>query len=130
MKGFQSLLEQPGSELTEDRIVRERVLPQLVKALNYPPLYGQVLTNILICLRKPGIVAAEEFQRKMWDGMRILFTAKEIPIEAVLDLLRNLDMLMELTEATQINEVGISYGTAGTRARELGGSFGYVCWVQ
>ncbi|CAD7958230.1 unnamed protein product [Amoebophrya sp. A120] len=105
LKGFKNLLEQPASALTADRILRERVLPQLVRALNYPPLYGHVLQCILVCLKRPNLLTPEQFQEKVWPGMRALFSAKEIPIEAVTDLIRNLDLIMQLTATSEANAI-------------------------
>ncbi|CAD7965392.1 unnamed protein product [Amoebophrya sp. A25] len=105
LKGFRNLLEQPESALTSARILKERVLPQLTRALNYPPLYGHVLHCVLVCLRKPNLLTPEEFMARCWNGMRTLFSAKEIPIEAVTDLVKNLDLLMGLVDSTQAQQV-------------------------
>eukprot|EP00922_Rhytidocystis_sp_ex-Travisia-forbesii_P050926 GHVS01075640.1.p1 GENE.GHVS01075640.1~~GHVS01075640.1.p1 ORF type:complete len:894 (-),score=145.23 GHVS01075640.1:1631-4312(-) len=93
LQGLTRLLED-NEDFDDTRLLRERVLTPLVDVLPYSNLYPHVLPNLFLVLKK--VTNPKHFQEAVWPSFRPLLTAKEIQIESVLMIIRELDFILTL----------------------------------
>jgi len=105
LRGLPKLLQDAGSPLMGQRVLRERVLPRLCGALMFPGLYGVVVPIIINTLKRDKVSDCAHFQSRIWPSMKPLFSAKEIPIECVTLFLKELDLLVSLAAMDQTQAV-------------------------
>ena len=84
------------------KILKTRIMPRLLANLNYPALYTALLANVLAVLKRHELYTAAEFQTQVWPQFKCLFTAKEIGVDAVQGLLKQLDFLMDMTTKAEV----------------------------
>eukprot|EP00922_Rhytidocystis_sp_ex-Travisia-forbesii_P043156 GHVS01064461.1.p1 GENE.GHVS01064461.1~~GHVS01064461.1.p1 ORF type:complete len:965 (-),score=138.48 GHVS01064461.1:245-3139(-) len=93
LQGLTGLLED-NEDFDDNRLLRERVLTPLLDVLPFSSLYPHVLPNLFVVLKK--VTTPQHFQDVVWPTFRPLLTAKEIQIESVLIIIRELDFILTL----------------------------------
>ena len=102
LRGLKNLLELP-SELTERRIIDERLLPQLAASLGLTR--NSATWQLTLEIMFPMISNSAIFQTLVWPHLRSLYRAPEIKLDCVLVLVGNLDICARNLEMSEVQNV-------------------------
>ncbi|KAF4698123.1 SCY1-like protein 2 [Perkinsus olseni] len=109
--GLPRLLSDRTSPLVASpQLIRERILPPLADvALSFSALWPSALPCLLMALKYDGVCDPQYFQARIWPRIRPLFSAKEISVECVTILIRNLDLFIHNTTAKDASDVLVPF---------------------
>ncbi|KAF4665142.1 SCY1-like protein 2, partial [Perkinsus chesapeaki] len=111
LRGLPRLLNDKNCPLVASpHLIRERILPPLADvALSFPALWSSALPCLITALKYDGVCDPQYFQERIWPRIRPLFSAKEISVECVTILIRNLDLFINNTTAKDASDVLVPF---------------------
>ncbi|EER04169.1 hypothetical protein Pmar_PMAR019586 [Perkinsus marinus ATCC 50983] len=78
-------------------------------ALSFSALWSATLPCLLMALKYEGVCDPQYFQARIWPRIKPLFSAKEISVECVTILIRNLDLFINNITANDASEVLVPF---------------------
>jgi len=104
LRGLSKLLDDPSSPLAAIRIYREKIIPSLAEALQFPTLYAEVVPLLITSLKKKGVTDKAHFTERVWPRLRDLLSAREISVECVTMLIREIETFMAMLDKDSIQK--------------------------